>query len=168
MLYLAAILIVASVALFVAAPLGGGLLASRGAGRDAAEADRLEHERGLAMQALRELEFDREMGKLSDADYTALHEVLMGRALAASAALQRLHTSAPATAAPPRPRLVKAPGAGGSQVSAGPATVASSPAAPTRIRFCPQCGVEVATGKFCSECGAPLSAPARAAAQGER
>ena len=45
-LYLAAVLIVASVALFVAAPLGGGLLATRRAGRDAAEAERLEHERG--------------------------------------------------------------------------------------------------------------------------
>ena len=32
MLYLAAVLIVASVALFVAAPLGGGLLATRRAG----------------------------------------------------------------------------------------------------------------------------------------
>ena len=50
MLYLAAVLIVASVALFVAAPLGGGLLATRRAGRDAAEAERLEHERALAMQ----------------------------------------------------------------------------------------------------------------------
>ena len=74
MLYLAAVLIVASVALFVAAPLGGGLLATRRAGRDAAEAERLEHERALAMQGLRELEFDREMGKLSDADYAALRE----------------------------------------------------------------------------------------------
>ncbi|MFZ1119407.1 MAG: hypothetical protein WAN81_04170, partial [Candidatus Binataceae bacterium] len=89
MLYLAAVLIVASVALFVAAPLGGGLLATRRAGRDAAEVERLEHERALAMQGLRELEFDREMGKLSDADYAALREGLMARALGASAALER-------------------------------------------------------------------------------
>ena len=84
MLYLAAVLIVASVALFVAAPLGGGALATRRAGRDAAEAERLEHERALAMQGLRELEFDREMGKLSDADYASLHEGLMTRALVSS------------------------------------------------------------------------------------
>ena len=97
MLYLAAVLIVASVALFVAAPLGGGLLATRRAGRDAAEAERLEHERALAMQGLRELEFDREMGKLSEPDYAALHEGLMARALGASAALERLR-AAPAAA----------------------------------------------------------------------
>jgi hypothetical protein len=166
-LYLAAVLIVASVALFVAAPLGGGLLATGRAGRDAAEAERLEHERGLAMQGLRELEFDREMGKLSEADYAALHEGLMARALGASAALERLQAaiapaaapaasaaSAPETAAA-RPRLVKF-------------AAAAAPAAASRIRFCPQCGVEVAAGNFCSECGAPLSVSARAAARAER
>jgi hypothetical protein len=158
-LYLAAVLIVASVALFVAAPLGGGLLAVRRAGRDAAEAEGLEHERGLAMQGLRELEFDREMGKLSAADYAALREGLMARALGASAALERLHATiarAP-EAAVARPRLVKA--------QAAPATL---PAAASRIRFCPQCGVEVAAGNFCSECGAPLPVSARAAARAER
>jgi len=158
-LYLAAVLIVASVALFVAAPLGGGLLAVRRAGRDAAEAERLEHERALAMQGLRELEFDREMGKLSEADYTALREGLMARALGASAALERLHAAvAPASeTAAARPRLVKSAAAS-----------ATAPAAGSRIRFCPQCGVEVAAGKFCSECGAPLSVSARAAARAER
>lgn len=173
MLYLAAVLIVASVALFVAAPLGGGLLAARRAGRDATEAERLEHERGLAMQGLRELEFDREMGKLSDADYAALREGLMARALGASAALERLHAAitpagapAPCAASTPeaavaRPRLVRAASA------AGP-TPAVAPAAFSRIHFCPQCGVEVAAGKFCSECGAPLSVSARAAARAER
>ncbi len=159
MLYLAAVLIVASVALFVAAPLGGGLLAARRAGRDAAEAERLEHERALAMQGLRELEFDREMGKLSATDYAALREGLMARALGASAALERLHAAiAPALeAAAARPRLVKSA-----------ATPATAPAAASRIRFCPQCGVETAAGKFCSECGAPLSVSARAAARAER
>jgi len=160
-LYLAAVLIVASVALFVAAPLGGGLLATRRAGRDAAEAERLEHERALAMQGLRELEFDREVGKLSDADYATLHEGLMTRALGASVELERLHPQAAAPeAAATRPLLVKS----------GVATMAvpAAPASPARIRFCPQCGVEVAAGKFCSECGAPLSPSARAAARAER
>ncbi len=176
MLYLAAVLIVASVALFVAAPLGGGALATRRAGRDAAEAERLEHERALAMQGLRELEFDREMGKLSDADYASLHEGLMTRALGASAALERLHgtatapTSAGAAAVAPapeaaaaKPRLVK------SGLTAAPAAGSASAAATApRIRFCPQCGLEVAAANFCSECGAPLSLSARAAARAER
>jgi hypothetical protein len=79
----------------------------------------------------------------------------MARALGASAALERLHAAiAPASeTAAARPRLVKSQAA---------------PAAASRIRFCPQCGVEVAAGKFCSECGAPLSVSARAAARAER
>jgi hypothetical protein len=159
-LYVAAVLIVASVALFVAAPLGGGLLAARRAGRDAAEAERLEHERGLAKQGLRELEFDREMGKLSEADYATLREGLMARALGASAALERLQAAAAVPdLAVARPRLVKS--------AAGPAP-AAPPAAVSHIRFCSQCGVEVAAGKYCSECGAPLSVSTHAAARAER
>ncbi len=150
MIYLAAVLIVASVALFVAAPLGGGLLARRRAGGGAAEAERLEHDRALAMQGLRELEFDREMGKLAEADYAALRARLMARALGASAALERLRALAAASAA-----------------SAMPAAPAREAAA-ARIRFCPQCGVEAAAGNFCGACGAPLSLSARAAARAER
>ena len=166
MLYLAAVLIVASVALFVAAPLGGGLLAGRRI-REAAEAERLEHERALAMQGLRELEFDREMGKLADADYAALRESLMTRALSASAALERLRAPAPA-----RPRLVRAVDRGApAQASAaavpGPAAQ-SAPGAPVRVSFCPQCGAQVAPANFCSACGTALATPARAATRAER
>jgi hypothetical protein len=164
-IYLAAVLIVASVALFVAAPLGGGLLARRRAGRNAVEAERLEHERALAMQGLRELEFDHEMGKLAEADYATLREGLMARALGASAALERLYAAAPAVstsaasvkeAAARRPRRVKYP-----------PTPGSAPAPPSRIRSCSQCGVEAAVGNFCCECGAPLSRSARAEARAE-
>ena len=62
------------------------------------------------MQGLRELEFDREMGKLSEADYAALHEGLMARALDASAALERSQHRPPHArrrTAAGRPRLVK-------------------------------------------------------------
>src|SRR5690349_11564144 len=149
MLYLAALLIVASVALFVAAPLGGGLLTSRRI-RDAAEAERLEHELGLAMQGLFELDFDREMGKLSDAGYAAVRERLMARALGARAALERLRarpmhassaTCAVAIAPAVRPRRVKAAATAGSN--------ASAPATTPQVRFCPECGAEVMRGKFC-------------------
>jgi hypothetical protein len=164
-IYLAAVLIVASVALFVAAPLGGGLLARRRAGRDAVEAERLEHERALAMQGLRELEFDHEMGKLAEADYAALREGLMARALGASAALQRLYTAAPSVSI----SAASAPEATGrrSRRVKYPPTPGSAPAAPSRIRSCAQCGVKAAAGNFCCECGAPLSRSARAEARAE-
>ena len=177
MLYLAAVLIVASVALFVAAPLGGGLLAARRAGREAAEAERLEHERALAMQGLRELEFDREMGKLSDSDYESLRVTLEGRALSAMQsieALQRIieeqrRAAAPAVAAAPGakpalhieparrvepPRLAQFPAFG---------TVRTAAAAPRNLRFCPQCGSRtVADARYCAECGLALRPAGRA------
>ena len=42
------------------------------------------------MQGLRELEFDREMGKLSDADYESMHKALEDRALTAMAAVENI------------------------------------------------------------------------------
>ena len=163
MIYLAAVLIVASVALFVAAPLGGGLLARRRTSSGAAEAERLEHERALAMQGLRELEFDREMGKLAEPDYAALHESLMARALGASAALERLRSAAPAAdtgatqpAAAPETAAARSP-------LVKSVTTSGPPLAAARIRFCPQCGAEATAGNFCCACGASLSLSTHAA-----
>jgi len=151
-IYLAGALIIAGVALFVAAPLGGGLVMRRRSQTRTPEIERLRHERELAMQALRELDFDRELGKLADPDYASLRETLMERALDASAALERLQAAAPAVAArqpaaQTRPRLVKS----------GPA------AAGPRVLFCPQCGRRAMPGNFCCECGAPLGGVTRAA-----
>ena len=87
--YIAAFLIVMGVALFVAAPLSGGLRRSAKRTREELERDHWEHEHALAVQGLRELEFDREMGKLSDADYESLRGSLQGRALQAMSAIER-------------------------------------------------------------------------------
>ena len=150
----AAILIVAAVALFVAAPLSERLSARGEVCRSSFELESLEHERGLAVQGLRELEFDREMGKLDDAITTTRTRARRPRALrddrdrahrtqadAKQASVTRLRTRprpifAPAPCAIPgphcRPRRACAP---------APATTASR-----GIRFCPQCGMRVATG----------------------
>ena len=67
------------------------------------------------------------MGKLSEADYAALREGLMARALGASAALERLHARqlAPAPeAAAARPRLVKSGSAAAPAPASAPATAA--------------------------------------------
>jgi hypothetical protein len=89
----AAILIVAGVVIFVAAPLSGGLIAPRRRSAREIEAMRLEHERGLAVQGLRELEFDRTMGKLGDADFNQLRAALEARAIAAMTALEKLRAA---------------------------------------------------------------------------
>ncbi len=143
MIYLAAVLIVAGVALFVAAPLTGGMLGQWGKSHTGRDADRLEHERSLAIQGLRELEFDREMGKLGEADYQDLRVGLENRALAAMSAIERLRNEAwslSGRTSPRRRRIVKS-------------------AQPSRMNFCPQCGAQVGAGhNFCAECGAALVA----------
>jgi cytochrome c-type biogenesis protein CcmI len=87
-IWIPALLIVAAVAMFVAAPLAEGLFERRLETGDA-EIQRLEHQRSLALQGLRELEFDHEMGKLDLDDYRNLRSVLESRALSAMSTLER-------------------------------------------------------------------------------
>lgn len=145
MAYLAAAMIIAGVALFVAAPLGGGFFPRRQRGSTEVDRERLEHERGLAVQGLRELEFDREMGKLSESDYKSLYATLEQRALKAMAALDRFRVDAPRGKGSVR-RIESARGA-----------VGAPRVAPREINFCPQCGARCpADSQFCGECGVRL------------
>jgi zinc ribbon protein len=156
--YLAAALIIAGVALFVAAPLGGGFFPTRRRNASELERMRLEHERGLAVQGLRELEFDREMGKLSDADYESLHDALERRALTAMAALDK---SADASRGKGAVRRIDT-------ARIAPAVARAQGAQPRNINFCPQCGVRALPDtKFCGECGTALRPRDRATGRAE-
>lgn len=145
---IAAMLMVMGVALFVAAPLVGGTRRRRRRMINP-ELARLERERAQALQGLRELEFDREMGKVSEADCRDLRHGLENKALAAMAALEKLQAEArvaPAgailrRAAPPRAlRRVVA-----------------------QVNACPDCGAGLKSdSKFCTECGASLDLKERA------
>jgi hypothetical protein len=138
-------MIIAGVALFVAAPLGGGFFPRRQRGSSEVDRERLEHERGLAVQGLRELEFDREMGKLSESDYKSLYTTLEQRALKAMAALERFRVDPPRGKGSVR-RIESARGA-----------VGAPRVAPREINFCPQCGARCPAGsQFCGECGVRL------------
>ena len=175
MFILAAALIVAGVALFVAAPLGNGLIGARAKTADELDAERSRHQHELAMQGLNELEFDREMGKLSDADYAAMRTALEDRALTAMAALEKsaLEKTQPEPA--PKPRLAAAPKR---LVQLAPVTLPPAPAsqrtiertqiavrgeaASRKFRFCPQCGMRAAPeANFCAECGLAFRPVAR-------
>ena len=157
MLYLAASLIILGVALFVAAPL----LLDGGQHRATLPSDelaRLEHDRALAIAALRELEFDREMNKLSDSDSAELRAHLENRALTAMAGIEELSAAIKPRARPksatfqPRPPKVNQ--------SAPPQTVTTP-----RYRFCPDCGARSPsspTANFCAGCGRTLAAMERA------
>jgi hypothetical protein len=89
-IWLAAVMLIASVALFVAAPLAELIGAPAVRRAEESEDTRLEHQRGLATAAIRELDFDHAMGKLEDAEYCILRDRLEARALAAMEGLARL------------------------------------------------------------------------------
>jgi cytochrome c-type biogenesis protein CcmI len=179
--YFASFLIIAGVALFVAAPLSGGLRARAERSREELELDHWEHEHALAVQGLRELEFDREMGKLSDADYESLRASLEGRALQAMSAIEKFkdqERAASLAAVTVRPKLREAAaianeisamskpqppipivsGLGNIATPSPSSRIATSEiASGRRIRFCPQCGMRTPlAGNFCGECGTPL------------
>lgn len=130
-------MIVAAVALFIAAPLTEGLRRGRRAAADDLELDRIEHNRSLAMQGLRELEFDHEMGKLDAADYRNLRTALEKRAFAAMTALDNARENRSVTR---------------------PATSAALPGSKPAANSCPRCGAGLLDDlRFCPECGAALA-----------
>jgi cytochrome c-type biogenesis protein CcmI len=175
LLWAAAAMIVAGVALFVAAPLAGGIFSTSSRTPKEIELERRQHDRALAVQGLRELEFDREMGKLADPDYHALRGGLETRALAAMEAIERLRADAAAKAAAarsaprrvqslrrPEPAPIIAPPPVIVPSSAPPRPAAAAGVART-LRFCPQCGTRIAhDAKFCGECGLALRPAGRA------
>jgi zinc ribbon protein len=144
-IYLALVLIIVGVGLFVAAPLFEN---ARGGARRRTDVERsrLEHERDLAVQGLRDLEFDHEMRKLSEQDWTELKRNLEARALRAMAALEKLDKAATDR----RGSIRKVP-----------ARIADTAPVPVQTaKFCPACGKPVAAkANFCGECGAVLGSP---------
>jgi len=93
----------------------------------------LERAKSDAYSAIKEAEFDRRTGKLSDEDYESLVRRFKDQALRAISELDARRPSQP------RPS------------SAGPGVV----------RFCPTCGTKaVPGGNFCAGCGASTTASA--------
>lgn len=99
-----------------------------------------ERAKGEAYAAIKEAEFDRRTGKLSDEDYESLVGHLKEQALAAIAAIDEQRQ------VPPR---------------AGTVTPLHGRGASPEIRFCPQCGTRaVPGGRFCGGCGHSLAVSA--------
>jgi predicted RNA-binding Zn-ribbon protein involved in translation (DUF1610 family) len=145
-IWIASILLITAVGLFIAAPLSEQVFAGR---RSAfgADSEQREHEYTLALQALRDLEFDHAMGKLDAGDYHVLRDRLEKRALAAMAGPEKT----------PRQRLMDqvAPAA------AWPRSI--TPARAITVHFCPQCGTRIGGAhNFCANCGAALALPSTA------
>ena len=122
------VLMVILAAAFVALPFFDGEVQSDI--REAPPLGQLERQKYDAYAAIKEAEFDYQMGKLSDSDFTALREKYAAQAVAAIAALE-----APSRLTPHRARARR----------------------PGRIAFCPTCGHAVPPrANFCPACGLSL------------
>lgn len=144
------LVLVLAAALYVAWPLLSGAPAAAHVGLATEDAPSdPEHEKDLALRAIREADFDHRTGKLSDEDYASLRDELEGRALNAMAELDAANAlhAVPSSATP-----------SASVVGATSARAAAEPGG-----FCPACGVRFARGAhFCPGCGKKLpAAPSR-------
>jgi len=92
LLYLTGLLFIGAVAMFVAAPLFSPESEPRGTGEQEGRATRWEKQKADAYVALKEAEFDQQMGKLTEEDYRILREKYEARALEALAQLDRSGT----------------------------------------------------------------------------
>jgi zinc ribbon protein len=100
----------------------------------------LEREKALVLRSIKELEFDRKMGKVSEADFNDIGGHLRARALALMQEIERAGSDAEPAAARHR---------------AG----AGRPASVRHASACPACGTtNDADAKFCKQCGRRLGA----------
>jgi hypothetical protein len=127
--------------------------------------------RGIALAALKEIEFDRATGKLSDADYTMLKEQYTVAAIQAMRAEDRTPDQGEATT-----RENGAPDAVEAIIAAKVRALRSAhPSAELKAAVCPgcgprpepdalfcsSCGKRLPTGAACAGCRAPLAPGAR-------
>ena len=98
--------------------------------------EELVREKALVLRSIKELEFDKAMGKVSESDFTQISSRLRARALSLMADLDR----APAKPAEKRTSVA-----------------APAPVAPATTRSCAACGtVNDADARFCKNCGSGL------------
>ena len=113
---------------------------ARPTGRDRAL---LERDKALVLRSIKELEFDRAMGKVSEADFEEISTRLRAKALAIMEQLDA-DTGSAATA--------------GSTGSAGSTGLRSRQRSGGQADACPTCGtVNDVDARFCKQCGGKLA-----------
>jgi hypothetical protein len=113
--------------------------------------------RGVALLALKEIEFDRETGKLSDEDYKFLKDKYTAEAIEALRAEER--TAAPDDVEALIAHRVRAlRSAAASPPPGAPVCPACGPRPEPDALFCSTCGGRLAAGVACAHCGTSLSA----------
>jgi hypothetical protein len=120
--------------------------------------------RGIALAALREIEFDRETGKLSDADYAGLKQQYTQAAVQAMRAEDRVEEAAtPASGETPDAveAIIRAKVRALRSAPGGLACPTCGPRPEPDADFCSNCGNRLPTGSVCPGCGAALAPDAR-------
>ncbi|MER2598105.1 MAG: zinc ribbon domain-containing protein [Caldilineales bacterium] len=106
----------------------------------------LQTQRDAIYQAIRELRFDQQVGKVSAADFTVFDAQLRGQA---ARVLRQIDALAQAEADPALQNSLEVEIAGLRQVKDAPVST---------LNFCPQCGQRLhKTDRFCSGCGSALA-----------
>jgi hypothetical protein len=119
---------------------------------------------GMALLALKEIEFDLATGKLSDADYAMLKERYSNEALVALDQDQSDEQRVAATVDPEAlvaARLSQLRSAHASGTPAPPLCPGCGPRPEPDALFCSSCGRLLAEATFCVSCGQRLSADSR-------
>jgi hypothetical protein len=108
--------------------------------------------RGVALAALREIEFDRETGKLSDSDYAFLKGRYTAEAIAALRAEGAAGSDDSGVEAMIAARVRTLRGGEGGP----PPCVTCGPRPEPDAAFCSECGRRLVPGPGCARCGAAL------------
>jgi len=156
------VLLAAAAVWFVLQPIFRAELVGRGtreaaSGGDGQDADDDLSPRAVALGALREIEFDRATGKLSDVDYDALHRKYT------AAALEALRAESGVREGPPlAPAAQRAPAVAGPSRTPLPACPTHGPRPEPDAAFCSECGRRLAAAPgYCARCGSALETDAR-------
>ena len=111
--------------------------------------------RGQALLALKEIEFDRATGKLSESDFTLLHNKYTAAAIAVLDSVPGPPAAGDAVEALIAQRAVAAGASAAAGDVSGPRCLTHGTAGDPAARFCPQCGAGLlSTDGACLGCGA--------------
>ena len=118
--------------------------------------------KGVALSALKEIEFDRATGKLSEDDYQFLRAKYAQQALAALDAEARPSVAVEAASPADMESLIaaRARAIRAASASGAPTCPTCGPRPEPDAIFCSDCGARVVAGA-CGQCGAPMEAGSR-------